>query len=391
MIALGANPREVKKLVASLPGLEPFKITVGRVKRRGIVAARARVTYSAGKHSRDLRSILSMIRRSRLSPRIKEASSRVFTVLGEAEGKIHGVPAEKVHFHEVGAVDSIVDIVGSVVALSLLGFPELYHRPLHLGSGTITFSHGTLPLPAPATLEVLKGRIVIMSGQEGEVVTPTGAALVKALAAELPPGLPIRPVKVVYTTGTREEREPGMLRAVECDTTVDLSIVGWGEVTVLETTIDDMTPELFGHVQEKILEEGALDIFMIPVSMKKNRPGILITVLCETSAAEGIASLLFNETTTIGLRVSKQGRLELKRRRVSVKTRYGMIDVKLAMLPDDTIKAAPEYESCKKVAWKAGVPVRQVFEAATAAALGMKGKFRTGKTAAGSKKGGSGS
>lgn len=368
LVALGADPREVSRRVATLPGLERFRIVAGRVTRRGLAATRLRVECGRSHHARDLRSILSMIRRSPLEKPVKGAATEVFTALGEAEGRVHGIPAQKVHFHEVGAVDSIVDIVGSVVALSLLGFPRLFHRTLRLGSGTITFSHGTLPLPAPATIEVLAGRTVIFGDEEGELVTPTGAALVRVLAEELPPGMPLRPGKTVYAAGTRESGgEPGMLRAVACPAPApDMPAVG--RVGVIRTTIDDMTAELFGHVQQRLLAEGALDVLMSPVSMKKNRPGVLLTVLCDPEDVDMLAATIFAETTTIGVRVAEEGRLELDRAVSEVATPYGPIMVKYALLPDGSRKAAPEYESCRKAAEAAGVPLRLVYEAAAVAA-----------------------
>jgi len=384
LLALGADRREVEKQVATLPGLEKFSIVAGRVKRKGVTAVRARVICPDKARPRDLKTILSMIRRSKLGKGVKEAASNAFMVLGTAEGKIHGVPTDHVHFHEVGAVDSIVDIVGTAVALSLLGFPKLYHRPFILGSGTITFSHGTLPLPAPATLELLKGRTVSFGTTEGEVVTPTGAALAVTFARELPADLPLCVEKVVYSAGTREKGGvPGMLRAAVCSGPCDHDSLGCGDgesaeprglVTVIRTTIDDMTPELFGYVQEKLLEDGALDVFMSSVAMKKNRPGVLLTVLCHPGSEERIAGSLFRETTTIGVRIGYEERIELPRSAAYVDTPFGRIAVKRAMLPGGGFKTAPEYESCRKAARKSGVTVREVFEAASAASIGGKAK-----------------
>lgn len=377
LVALGADPREVQRRVASLPGLERFRIVAGTVRRRGLAASRVRVECGRARGSRDLRAILSMIRRSGLEKPVREAASSVFAALGEAEGRVHGVPAAKVHFHEVGAVDSIVDIVGSVVALSMLGFPRLYHRPLRLGSGTISFSHGTLPLPAPATIEVLAGRTVIFGDEEGEIVTPTGAALVRVLAEELPPGMPLRPGRTVYAAGTRERGgEPGLLRAVACPVPAG-DEPAEGRVAVLRTAIDDMTPELFGHVQQRLLAEGALDVMMAPVSMKKNRPGVLVTAVCRGEDAVRLAGILFAETTTIGVRIAEEGRLELERAVAEISTAYGPIDVKYAVLPDGSLKHAPEYESCRRAAEKAGVPVRVVIEAAAAAAAGTPARTKS--------------
>lgn len=375
LFALGADRREVERQVATMPGLEKFSIVSGRVKRRGVTAVRARVICPDKARPRDLGTILSMIKRSKLGRGVKEAASNAFMVLGMAEGKIHGVPTDHVHFHEVGAVDSIVDIVGTAVALSLLGFPKLYHRPFVLGSGTITFSHGTLPLPAPATLEVLKNRTVSLGTVEGEVVTPTGAALAVAFARELPADMPLHIEKVVYAAGTREKGgEPGMLRAAACSGAASGYGAGGKEehrglVTVIRTTIDDMTPELFGYVQEKLLEDGALDVFMSSVAMKKNRPGILLTVLCQPGSEERLAGALFRETTTIGVRIGYEERIELKRTADHVDTPFGRIAVKRALLPEGAVKTAPEYESCRKAAKKHGVSVREVFEAAIAASI----------------------
>ncbi|MCK4548768.1 MAG: nickel pincer cofactor biosynthesis protein LarC, partial [Candidatus Krumholzibacteria bacterium] len=370
---------EVARQIATMPGLEKFHIVSGRVKRRGVTAVRARVVCPDKARPRDLRTILSMISRSKLDKDVKEAASKAFIVLGKAEGKIHGVPTDHVHFHEVGAVDSIVDIVGTAVALSLLGFPKLYHRPFILGSGTITFSHGTLPLPAPATLEVLKGRTISFGTAEGEVVTPTGAALAVALAGELPADMPLNVEKVVYSAGTREKGgAPGILRAAACsgpDVSSDGRQGGGGTdeprglVTIIRTTIDDMTPELFGYVQEKLLEDGALDVFMSSVAMKKNRPGILLTVLCQPGSEERLVGALFRETTTIGVRIGYEERIELKRSTAHVDTPFGRVAVKRASIPGGGVKTAPEYESCRKAAKKYGVTVREVFEAATAASI----------------------
>lgn len=407
LFALGVKPAEVQAEVAKLPGLEPFRIVSGRVKRQAIMATRVKVLYehhehehdhSAGhddqahpadrhghakashhhSHSRDLKTILSMIRRSPLDPRVKEMASRTFTILGEAEGKIHGVPAGKVHFHEVGAVDSIVDIVGGAVALMKLGFPTLYHRPFRLGGGMIHIAHGHLPVPAPATLEVLAGRTVKLSHEEGEIVTPTGAALMKALASELPADAPFIPGRVVYAAGTRERHPgPGMLRAIEATSAGEL-----GYVTAIRTTIDDMNPEIFGYLQEKLFGAGALEVYITNVIMKKNRPGSLLTVLCETGDRDRIVAMIFEETTTLGMRITVEGRAELERFRGEVATRYGKVVVKYGVLPSGALKCAPEYESCRERAAKAGVPIAAVYDAAREA-VGRPAKAPGGKKARG--------
>jgi len=360
LFALGADPARVTSEVKKLPGLEPFSIKTERVKRGGIAALRARVRCPRTVRERDLASIVAMIARSRLDDRVKELSEKTFRVLGDAEGKIHGVAPNHVHFHEVGAVDSIVDIVGGIVALSMLGFPPLFHRPFRFGSGLIRVAHGTLPLPAPATIEILKGRTVCLGNEDGEVVTPTGAALMKVLASELPELHSFAVRRIVYAAGTREEGpDPGMLRLIEAEERPFT-----GEVTVLRTTIDDMNPEAYGYVQERLFEAGALDVFLTQLIMKKGRPGVLLTVLCESAVKDVLLDILFRETTTLGVRVSREGREELERWTEKVETTLGTVQVKRGRLRDGKLKTSPEYESCKAVARAARVPIQDVYEAA---------------------------
>jgi uncharacterized protein (TIGR00299 family) protein len=362
LFALGADPKRVGREVRTLPGLERFSIEVERVKRAGLAATRAKVRCPKRAHERDLAAILRMIGRSRLGERVKDLSAKTFRTLGSAEGKIHGVAADHVHFHEVGAVDSIVDIVGGIVALELLGFPKLFHRPFGLGSGFIEIAHGRYPVPAPATIEMLRGRTVSLGSIEGEVVTPTGAALMKALAEELPADRSFVPRRIVYAAGTREEgASPGMLRLIEAEPP---SIPG--EVTVLRTTIDDMNPERYGWVIERLFAAGALDVFLTPVIMKKGRPGVLVTALCEAGAADALLGVLFRETTTLGVRVSRESRAELERWTETLDTALGPIEVKRARLDDGTVKTAPEYESCRRAAAARRVPIAQAYEAALA-------------------------
>jgi uncharacterized protein (TIGR00299 family) protein len=360
LFALGADPKRIAREVAKLKGLEAFTIKVERTKRRGIAATRARILCSRHGRERDLASILKMIDASRLDERIKELSKKTFRILGVAEGKIHGVPAGRVHFHEVGAVDSIVDIVGAAAALSMLGFPALHHRPFRLGSGFIRVSHGKLPVPAPATIEILKGRTVRFDGEHGEIVTPTGAALMRALATELSAHHSFVPRRIVYAAGTREgESVPGMLRLIEAE-----ARSAAGEVAVLRTTIDDMNPEHYGYVQERLFEAGALEVYLTHVIMKKGRPGVLLTALCAPGAQDALLDVIFAETSTLGVRVSLEGRDELDRRIEKVDTIYGAIQVKRGFLRDGRIKTSPEYEACRAAARSHRVPIRDVYEAA---------------------------
>jgi len=360
LFALGADPKRVAREVRKLPGLEPFAITVERVKRRGVAALRAKVRCPRTVHERDLASILKMIERSSLNDRVKELSAKTFRVLGEAEGRIHGVQPGKVHFHEVGAVDSIVDIVGGLVALAALGFPPLFHRPFRLGSGFVRASHGMLPVPAPATIEILKGRTVWLDNEDGEVVTPTGAALMKALATELPGLYSFVPRRIVYAAGTRDEGPaPGLLRLIEAEARSFTR-----EIAVLRTTIDDMNPEHYGYVEERLFSAGALEVYLTQIIMKKGRPGVLLTVLCEGDAKDDLLDIVFGETTTLGARVSYEGREELERWTEKIETPFGAIQVKRGRMLDGSIKTSPEYEICKAIAQSHRVPIRDVYEAA---------------------------
>ncbi len=362
LFELGADPKRVAREVRKLPGLEPFSIGVERVNRGGIAAARAKVRCPGHARERDLAAILAMIGKSRLGERVKEMSAKTFRILGAAEGKIHGVADDHVHFHEVGAVDSIVDIVGGAAALETLGFPPLFHRPFRLGCGFIEISHGRYPIPAPATLEILRGRTVILNNEEGEVVTPTGAALMKALAEELPELFSFVPRRIVYAAGTREAGPaPGMLRLIEAEARSFT-----GEVTVLRTTIDDMNPELYGWVTERLFEAGALDVFLTQIIMKKGRPGVLLTVLCEGAAGNALLEIIFRETTTLGVRVSREARSELERWTEKVDTIYGPMQVKCARLNDGSVKTSPEYEACRAAAESRRVPIGNAYEAARA-------------------------
>lgn len=385
LFALGADPKRVALEVRKLRGLEPFTIRIERVNRGGIAATRATVRSPGRARERDLASILDMIEKSRLGAHVKDLSAKTFRIIGAAEGKVHGVAADHVHFHEVGAVDSIVDIVGAAAALEMLGFPSLHHRPLRLGSGFVEFSHGRHPVPAPATIEILRGRTVILDG-EGEVVTPTGAALMKALADELPALAPLVPRCVVYAAGTRETGPaPGMLRLIEAETPERGS-----EITVLRTTIDDMNPELYGWVTERLFGAGALDVYLTQVIMKKGRPGVLLTALCGKEAADALLDVIFRETTTLGVRVSGESRAELERWVEKVDTEYGPMLVKRARLGDGTTKTKPEFESCRDAAGSRGVPLASAYEAArrgrpraarAARSSGARGKRRRAKSA----------
>jgi pyridinium-3,5-bisthiocarboxylic acid mononucleotide nickel chelatase len=357
--------RELRKL--PLAGYE-FKHS--GVRRGGLTGTRVEIDVPKPQPERHLREIEQLVETSDLDVSIKAQALKMFFRLAEVEGRLHGKPAAEVHFHEVGAVDAILDIVGACVGLELSGINELICSPLNVGGGRVETAHGTLPVPAPATAELLKGAPVYSSGVEGELVTPTGAVLVTTLASSFGPIPPIKVARIGYGAGSRDyPGQPNMARLLVGEPTGPSNpgprAVDSGEViTVIEANVDDMSPQLYGHLVERALAAGALDINCSSIQMKKNRPGLEISVLCAPERAEALAQLLFEETTTIGLRVHQAARLVLEREMVSVETPYGTVRVKVARRLDTTMNVAPEYEDCRRVAAEKSVPLKEVILAA---------------------------
>jgi uncharacterized protein (TIGR00299 family) protein len=294
----------------------------------------------------------------------------VFHRIAVAEGKIHGLPPEKVHFHEVGAVDSIVDIVGACIALEQLGKPRVLAAPVVEGAGFIYCAHGRFPLPAPATLEILgaRGVGVTQCEERHELVTPTGAALLAEFAENFGPMQGLVATKVGYGLGARDNQtRPNVLRAVlgEASSAGSNATNDWetDNITVIETNLDDINAEILGHFVEKALTEGALDVFHTPIQMKKNRPGVLLSVLCAAAEADRFSELVLRETSAFGVRRYSTERRKLKRELVTVKTPYGEVTVKVGKLNGKVVQAAPEFESCRRMATKTGVPLKEVYEA----------------------------
>ncbi|MGD0649775.1 MAG: nickel pincer cofactor biosynthesis protein LarC [Verrucomicrobiia bacterium] len=327
-----------------------------------------------GEH-RGYAEITSLIEASALAQSVKRRALSVFRRIGEAEAKIHGSALEKIRFHEIGAVDSIVDIVGASVAVEMLGVDEVQASPPRLGSGFVDTAHGRFPIPAPATLELLKGVPTQPSADPVELVTPTGAAILAEFCTRFGPMPAMSVEKIGYGAGTHDlEKTPNVLRAVLGESTRLRQ--GYGgqastskneeqdTVAVIETNIDDMNPQLFGDVMERLLEAGALDVFLTSVQMKKNRPGTLLTVLCKCNHVDRMTELLLRHTTSFGVRVHEAQRRKLAREIVKVQTRFGEIEVKIGRLGDTIVSRSPEFESCKQAAVKAGVAVKEVYEEA---------------------------
>lgn len=326
-------------------------------------------------HGRNFAAIRRLIAESKLSAAVKNKATAVFQRVARAEGKIHGVAAEDVHFHEVGAVDSIIDIVGACVALEMLGWPRVLAAPAVDGMGWIDCAHGRFPIPAPATLEILAARGIALTqcAEPHELITPTGAALLAEFVESFGPLEDFRPARVGIGVGGRENQtRPNVLRAVLGETGAAAGH-DWetDRVAVLETNLDDITPEILGHFVEKAMAAGALDVFYTPVQMKKNRPGVLLTALCAEGEADAFSELILRETSAFGVRRTLAERRKLRREFRTVTTPFGPVPIKIGRLDGRMIQAAPEFEAGKKLAQEKGAPLKDIFDAARRAAADL--------------------
>jgi len=351
--------------------LNEFELKSSKVSKNGFSATKVDVIVHEHHHHNDghhpgrhLSDIEGLIRASEISHPIQEKAIAMFQRLAEVEAGIHNAPLEKVHLHEVGGVDTIVDIVGTLVGLDALGIEDVFTSPLPLGRGFVKGAHGQIPLPAPATAALLKGIPINGSEIEMELVTPTGAVLLSSLSSGFGPIPAMTPEKIGYGAGGRDLPIPNVIRILIGEQGPQSTLE---QLALIESNIDDNNPEILGYVMDKVLAEGALDVFFTPIQMKKNRPGILLSVLCRAGSVDAIENILLNETTTLGLRRQWVERRCLKRSFATVETPYGQIGVKIAHLPDGTTKSAPEYEDCRKAALNCSVPIRQVYDAATSA------------------------
>ncbi len=317
-------------------------------------------------HSRGLGEIRQIIDQSPISAGAKTIAIRIFEALGTAEAKIHNSDIEKIHFHEVGAVDAIVDIMCAAVGFEALRVDELIVSPLNVGGGTVKCAHGTLPIPAPATLELLKGSPIYSTNVQAELVTPTGAAIVKTLATRFAAFPAFTVDKVGYGAGTRDfAGQPNVVRLSVGETNIEFPTQETPDtITVLEANLDDLNPQVFGYVMDKLFAEGVLDAFGLPIHMKKNRPGMLLTVLCRNEDAARLSRLIFTETTTLGIRQREEKRTILDRQWVKVLTQWGDVRIKIARLDGVVTNYAPEYEDCKRIAVEQHVALKNVIQEA---------------------------
>src|SRR5947208_10706386 len=320
----------------------------------------------AQEHGRGLKEIREIIRKSAISESAKNTAIKIFEALGAAEAKIHNSSIEEVHFHEVGAVDAMVDIVCAAVGAEALDVDQIVCSPLNVGGGTVKCAHGTFPVPAPATLELLQNVPVYSSGIEHELVTPTGAAIVKTLAKRFAPFPAMKVQKIGYGAGTRDfSGHANVVRLSIGESQPELATNASQEIiTVLEANLDDLNPQVFGYVMDRLLQEGALDVFGIPVQMKKNRPGMLLTVLARTQDAPKLTEIIFSETTTLGVRRRDESRQVLARKWITVTTKWGDVRLKIASMNGTVTNYAPEYDDCKRIAAEHQVPLKDVMQEA---------------------------
>jgi uncharacterized protein (TIGR00299 family) protein len=361
LIDAGADGSAVTQMLEALGTGAAFRVE--KTTRRGIAASKFHVTGGESKGHRHLKDILELIAKSGLPGAVKQNASAVFQRLGEAEAKVHGIPLAQVHFHEVGAADSICDIVGACAAFDLLGVHTIHSSPLNVGSGTVNTEHGVLPVPAPATAELLKDQPIYARGPSVELTTPTGAAIAVTLAADFG-ALPAMRVNATgYGAGDKDFSEhANVLRVLIGEPS------GAEEATtvaILEANIDDASPQVLGYAMERLLEAGALDVTLESLLMKKNRPGMLLRVIARPEDREALAQMIFAETTTLGLRIYSAERRVKARRVAEVETRHGTVRIKI----DENGSFAPEYEDCRRIARETGLPLKEILAGANFAYL----------------------
>jgi pyridinium-3,5-bisthiocarboxylic acid mononucleotide nickel chelatase len=361
LLDLGLPLDVLKSELKKIPALK-YRLEVGSKKVGSIRAARFRVLAPKQEPERSWSNIRRMIQQSALAAEVKDRAIDIFARLAAAEGKVHRVSPERVHFHEVGATDSIVDIVSAAIGSDHLKIDSFYFSRVPLGRGVTLSRHGALPLPGPATLELLKGLPVEWIDLEAETVTPTGAAIIAALGKEFGAAPEMTIERIGYGAGAKEfAGRPNLLRLVMGR---DEAAARREEMIVVETNIDDMSPEFYDYLFERLFAAGARDVFLAPVQMKKNRPGTLLTVLTESGLRDKMTDIIFSETSTIGVRYYPVKRAILKRDIVSVRTKYGAVKVKVVEQPDGSRRAAPEYDDVKRIAARKKIPLKTVYEEA---------------------------
>src|SRR4030042_3094442 len=360
----------IKKSLALLP-IQGFEILVNRVNKAGLISTQVEVRVDDYVKERRLAELLTLIQESQLPEKIKEKTLDVFQRIGVVEARIHGLDVEKVHLHELGGLDTILDVVGVFLGMEILKIEKVFASPLPLGSGYIQSAHGTIPLPAPATLALLEGVPIVGSEFKNELVTPTGAALLTSLVQEFGIIPPMRLLKTGYGAGKRDMPIPNVL-CLLIGEGIEPSSSNYAfqeeKLICLECNIDNMNPEIYSYLSECLFNTGALDVSLIPIYMKKNRPGTLVKVLCSEEIAENLIDILFSETTTLGARKYSVNRYSVERHITQVTTTYGAVNVKFSKKGDKSWNYTPEYEDCRRLASQHHIPIIKIYRAAEFAA-----------------------
>ncbi len=354
-LELNALKKELIKI-----SLQGYEIHAEKSTKKSISGTRFHVDVTHDHHHRTLKDIRKIIEESALQDTVKQRCLNIFTRLAEAEGKVHNKSKDDIHFHEVGAVDSIIDIVGTAIGLELLGIQKVLSSRVHVGTGTLECAHGTLPVPPPATTELLKNVPIHSTGIENELVTPTGAAILTTLSERFGP-LPSMTIETTgYGLGGRDLEIPNLLRVIIGQESGDAS---QDIVQLIETNIDDMNPQFYEHIMESLFAQGAKDVFLTPIIMKKNRPGVVLSVLASPEKIVELTGVIFQETTTLGVRISEiKKRTVLDREIRKIDTPWGEARVKIRTVNGGQKTAAPEYDDCKRLAQKHHIPIREVYD-----------------------------
>ncbi len=365
-VSSGIKIETLKRELSRLK-LNGYEIRQRTVKRAGLKATKIDVKIRKGQTERRWADVRNIIEKSSLSNGVKQRAINIFRLIFKAEAKVHGGDFNRIHLHELGAVDCIIDIVGTLVCLEYLRIDRLYCSPINLGSGAVRTDHGLLPVPAPVTCELLRGVTVYSSSIPSELTTPTGSAIVAALVQDFTP-LPRMEIEAIgYGAGEKDFKEqPNILRVFIGRS--EQHVVDRG-IKVIETNIDDMNPQIYEYVIDKLLEKGALDAFITPILMKKTRPASKLTVLSDSSNVEQLTDIIFKETTTFGLRVFEAERRILEREFIGVETAFGRVNVKIGRMGKQTYKVQPEYEECKTIALEKGIPIKEIMDEAKALAI----------------------
>ena len=355
--------KELKKL-----GLSGYQLEVKKVVKKGISATQFKVKIKEEGVERRFKDILTILEKSKLDEEIKKGTKKIFFNIAQAESKIHQKDMDKIHFHEIGGLDSIIDITSAVIGIKTLGIEEIHSSALPVGKGFVKCAHGVIPVPAPATLELLKNIPTYSGGIESEMITPTGAAIISTLAKSFGERPLMKIERIGYGAGEKEFTIPNLLRVSIGEKILEDENLKDGyvsdEAVLIETNIDDMNPEFYDYIMDQLFSQGALDVFLTPIQMKKNRPAHMLSIIVYEQNLKEILEVLFSESTTLGVRIREVKRLRLDQQNFMAETKYGKIKVKVGMFKGEIKNVAPEYEDCKKMAKQHQVPLKEVYEEA---------------------------